>query len=595
MALLAACTGGDDDTSDTTATPSTTTGASTSTGGDQGGGAPGDGEEAGEGAGGEDGGFTVAPLAWEPCDDFECATLIVPVDHDEPDGDTLDIAVMRRAAADPSRRIGSLVFNPGGPGGSGVTFLEDAAGVVPVELAERFDLVAFDPRGVGDSTPVECNPDPERELAIVPDPADGFAAVAGFNAELAELCAERYGDLLDHLGTVDVAADLDLLRRALGDDGLSYVGLSYGTTIGAVYAELYGENVRALVLDGGVAPDLDIDRDTRMRAIRFDEAFARLDRMCSLEPECPLQAEGLAATWDEVLAEASVSPLRTVDPDGRTLDAGLLYAATAVPIYTTDGWQLFSFGLSDAADGDGTALLFLADLYTDRAEDGSYPNSSEMFTAVDCADDPTFLTPAEAVDLAARVAPSAPRWGDILVSGTLQCASWTGEGEGLPAITGADAPPLLVVGTTHDAATPFEWSQRLADALVSATLVTFEGDGHTAFAAGGCIDDVYVAYLVDLEVPDAGTVCPGIGLLGAQLETEDAGLAVSAVEGGSPAEAAGLVAGDVIVEVDGAPVVTPDDLVAAGAGGEVTYTVERSGTPRPVVVTLGQRPWTLPD
>ncbi|MDY7100030.1 MAG: alpha/beta fold hydrolase [Actinomycetota bacterium] len=589
--VLAACTGDDDDES--SATSSTTTPATTgdATTDDTG---PGTTDTTGDTV--DESEFTVAPLAWEPCadlDGFECATLVAPVDHDDPEGETLDVAVIRQPASDTDERIGSLVFNPGGPGGSGITFLADAAPVVPAELAARFDLVSFDPRGVGRSTPIECNPDPARELAIIPDRASGFAEVAAYNVELAQSCAERYGDLLDHLGTVDVAHDLDLLRRALGDDGLNYVGLSYGTTIGAVYAELHGEHARALILDGGVAPDLDLVEDTRLRAVRFDEAFARLDAMCASEPECPLAEAGLAQTWDGVLASVLESPLPTADP-ARTLDAGLFYAASAVPLYTTDGWQLFTFALDDAAGGDGTALLFLADLYTERADDGTYPNSSEMFTAVDCADDPAALSAEEAVALAEEVAPAAPRWGDLLVAGTLQCASWPAEGEGLPEISGADAPPVLVIGTTHDPATPFEWSQRLADALDSATLVTFAGDGHTAFAAGGCVDDLYVEYLVDLTVPDDALVCPSAGYLGAQLDSSGGAVTVADVAPNSAAAAAGLTPGDVVVEVDGEPVGAIDDLVAAGAGAQVTYTVERAGARQQLAATLGARPWTLP-
>lgn len=455
-------------------------------------------------------------LDWAPCDDaplsaadLECATLTVPLDHDEPDGDQIELAVNRLpATGDPDDRIGSLVFNPGGPGGSGVEFLAQAAFVMPDELADRFDLVGFDPRGVGASTAIDCDVDYDDDVTLI-DEGDrsGWDELADEAESAAEDCTAESRALEPYVGTNNAARDLDLLREALGDDQLSYVGFSYGTRLGATYAELFPDRVRALVLDGAVKPTDDEAELAREQGIGFDRALANWSAACDEDEDCALS--DFPASFDAIeqlrQTVAEDGPLPTDDPD-RVLTAGEADLAMIASLYSTQLWPLLAQGLADANEGDGTLLQALADSYVGRELDGSYSNLGVANLAINCADAPDRPDRDEVYDAAVDNAARSRYFDDFLRANT----GCIGTAEPIDPIRigpASGAAPILVIGTTGDPATPYEWAVELADLLESGVLFTVEAEGHTAFLDAQCVTPVVVAYLVDLELPDGDARC----------------------------------------------------------------------------------------
>lgn len=470
------------------------------------------------GDGGEGGNGATTALDWQPCDGdanplvvvpLECATLRVPLDHDEPDGDLIELAVARLPAGEPDRRIGSLVFNPGGPGGSGIEFLRSAAFVVPDDVALRFDLVGFDPRGVGDSAAVDCDVDWDDQVSLLDEDDDaGWDALVVEAEQFPDTCPDEALQLAPHVGTNNAARDLDLLRAALGDERLSYVGFSYGTRLGATYAELFPDRVRALVLDGGVLPEDELAVLDREQAAGFDRALRSFATACDADDDCPLGE--LGATLDvlaDVQAEIDeVGSFTTDDPD-RVLTAGELRLGVAAALYSTQLWPFLAHGLELAStEADGTLLQVLADQLAGRNPDGSYSNQNEASFFVNCADDPT-RPPVEIVREQAEEAAGATRYFADLVRANTGCIGAPDPIDPLVVGPAEGAWPILVVGTTGDPATPYEWSVALAASLDSAVLYTVEGEGHTAYLSVDCVEDVVGDYLVDLELPDAGEGC----------------------------------------------------------------------------------------
>ncbi len=536
----------------------------------------------------------VEPLEWSACGPLECATLAVPVDHDDPDGPTLDLALTRS----PSRAgggsvLGHLVMNPGGPGGSGIEFLANAAARFPEAIRDRFHLVSWDPRGVGASRGLDCNDDVANDLHGVPSLDDGIADdVAGAAAETAELgadCLASHPDLLDHVGTVATARDLDLIRRALGDEQLTYLGFSYGTRVGAVYATRFPERVRAMVLDGAFPPGIG-SRELAAAVADIEAALGRIDATCDLEPGCPLGDAGVTDTVSDLLA--------SLDTTGSSTGLGLseratLLGATLLAIYVPDAWEAYAIGLSQATTGNLVLLENLANAWFSGADGGFNDIYAGANQAVMCADR-AYPTDRETAEADARAAlDAAPVLADLAFGAT--CEGWPVDGEALPETDTTGAPTLLVIGGTNDPATPLRWAEQLVDDLADAVLVAYVGDGHTIVGQGNdCVDDLVFAYLVNLEVPAAGTRChAGSGILGIQVALVEDRIVVEGVEPGSAAAEAGLVAGDVVVTVDGAPATELVQLTT-GAGQTLELGVERAGEALEVEVTAGRRPWTLP-
>ncbi|MDM7830388.1 alpha/beta hydrolase [Cellulomonas edaphi] len=452
-------------------------------------------------------------LDWTTCDAGECSKVTVPLDYDDPSGPTISLAISRHAAE--GTPIGSLLMNPGGPGASGIDFLESFLGEATSKLKKNYDLVGFDPRGIQRSAPITCV-DPEemdRIIALDPDTSTdaGLQAMIDESATFSKECVNRSGDVFGHVDTISAAKDLDIMRAALGDDQLHYLGFSYGTKLGATYAALFPKTAGRLVLDGALDPTLSEGEIESGQAGGFENALRAYVADCLKGSSCPLTGsvdDGMTQIR-ALLDRAKVNPLPT--GTDRDLTQSLTFSGIAVTLYSQSYWAALTQGLAAAIhDNDGSILLSFADVYYDRDEDGTYStNSTEAFRAVNCLDDrsdPDFdVMRAEA----AQIQKVAPTVGSFFSYGATGCADWAvPEVGGLDDYSAKGAPPVLVVGTTNDPATPYAWAQSLAQTLTSGVLLTYEGEGHTAYRASNtCIAKVVDAYLVDGKVPDDGTRC----------------------------------------------------------------------------------------
>lgn len=472
-------------------------------------------------------------LEWGPCDDYatngveeqvlalattaECSRLEVPSDYDEPEGDVASVAVLRVPARGEAK--GSLLFNPGGPGGSGV--LNGAVAGTSLSgsrLTEHFDLVGFDPRGVGATQPaVDCwDPEGDSRLDHLFEGSSGVAPVLSQDEVqgLADRCAEGSGgvEALPDLGSRTTARDMDVLRAVLGDEKLTYLGQSYGTRLGTVYAEQFPDKVRAMVLDGAFDPTLGT-LERRVGAYAgFQDAFNSMAAACAQEPDCPLGTDPAQAT--EVF-QSLVRPLRE-DPVP-ALDAQLTFDGALegvfAGLYAPASWPRIVEGIAQVRDGRGDELLQLSYDFGARDADGRWPNTSEAGFAINCMDEQR-LTPEANRELRETAFERAPFMDPgVEAAGEARdaCSAWPQEPDlGIP--YGQDVeglPETLVVSYTADPTTPYESAVSLADTLGS-SLLTVEGDGHTVVSGGKntCVDDIAAAYLVDLELPDAEATCP---------------------------------------------------------------------------------------
>jgi pimeloyl-ACP methyl ester carboxylesterase len=455
-------------------------------------------------------------LEWERCGEFQCATATAPLDWNDPAAGETELALIRQTARG-GDRIGSLLVNPGGPGGSGYDFIADSIDyAVGPRLEERYDIVGFDPRGVGRSTPVSCFDDAQMDefLFGIPQSERGtdawIAEVGAASKEFGEACAEGTGELLGNVDTVSAARDLDLLRAVLGDDELHYLGYSYGTFLGATYAELYPERAGRLVLDGAIDPSASDDEVTQAQAIGFEQALRAYLADCLSGADCPFSGTVDEAA-DEVarlLASVEQSPLR--GSDGRSLGADSLVTAIIYPLYSAESWSYLSDMFESVMLGDADTALTFADLYYGREADGTYlDNSTEAFRAINCLDYTYDADPAAMRESAAELAEAAPIIGPYFGFGDIGCAVWPHQSESERSPIAAEgAAPILVVGTTGDPATPYEWAVALADQLESGVLVSYDGEGHTAYRkSNACIDTTVEAFLLDGTVPEGDPEC----------------------------------------------------------------------------------------
>lgn len=460
-------------------------------------------------------------LDWAPCRGkltsqagLQCATLAVPIDPSTPDGPTLDLALARKkSTGSADERIGSLVMNPGGPGGSGLEFLANASMAFPSSLTDRFDLVSFDPRGVGESDPVRCLDDDQKDEQLEGDLSpDDDAERAHSEAQQAELrkgCETRNPDLVTHMSTADVAADMDRIRAAVGDEKLNYLGYSYGTAIGATYAAKFPANIRAMVLDGSVSPSASVADQAMVQATGFERTLGNFVTTCDADKSCAL-APDTAAAIESTRRSLEEKPVEVKTGAGtRTLTSDLFDYGLATALYDTSTWGPTAKAIKNIRSGGAKTILALVDRQTGRQADGSYDNSSDAQTMVNCADQNDHLTEEQARVEEEKIRAAAPTFGGLLGAGLTGCNDWPAPAEPTPAPSAVGAPPILVIGTVGDPATPYEWAQEMSAALTGSVLLTYEGDGHTAFLRGGpCIEDAVVDYLVDLTLPAVGTRCP---------------------------------------------------------------------------------------
>ena len=452
-------------------------------------------------------------LDWSGCGDHECARLTVPLDYERPEGRTLEVAVLRVPAE--GRPQGSLVVNPGGPGAPGTAYAAAAPQVLGDALLRSYDVVGFDPRGTGTSAPVDCLSDGELDAYLASDPSPDDAAetdrYVGLVSSIGRGCYADDAQLAAHVSTVEAARDMDVLRSALGQRQLDYLGKSYGTRLGATYAELFPEQVGRFVLDGA----LDVSLSSRELSLGQAEGFetalrAYVSNCVESTDSCFLGDsvdEGLSRITD-FIAEVDAEPLPAQGE--RELAVGNAFYGIVTPLYDRAYWTILSGALRAGFDGDGSALLQLSDAYSSRRPDGGYAdNSGEAFVAINCLDDPYALSAARVPGQLEAFRAVSPTFGDVFAWGLTGCLGQVAESTEEPLeIDGAGAAPIVVVGTTRDPATPYVWSEALADDLESAVLVSRDGDGHTGYQSGnGCVDEAVESYYLDGTVPDDGLQC----------------------------------------------------------------------------------------
>ncbi|WP_328807997.1 alpha/beta hydrolase [Nonomuraea antri] len=427
-------------------------------------------------------------LDWTACGSgYQCAKLTVPLNYRKPRGAKIRIGVIKLPAT--GVKSGSVVLNFGGPGGSGVTALALNKNVVSAKLRERFDIVSFDPRGVGVSAPVRCYTPSELDtyhaMDLTPDTPAERKKVAQAQKRFDQACRARSGRLLAHVGTPDAARDLDVMRAALGDRKLTYLGFSYGTYLGAFYAEMFPKNVRALVLDAAQDPSLPPAKASESQGGGFELAYRSFLRDCFKRAGCPFRKRTYRAALKEteaLFARADRAPLRN-NVDARQVNEAVVRWGVISALYSEQSWPLLRKALAEARRGDGDTFLRLADIYHERLPDGSYTNMQEAYRAITCAD-----------------------------RGGAACATWPVRAKVEPrALRAKGAPPILVVGTLRDPATPYREARALAAQLSSGVLLTYDGDGHTAYRKGSaCVDRVIDRYLISATAPRRDVRCPKI-------------------------------------------------------------------------------------
>jgi pimeloyl-ACP methyl ester carboxylesterase len=452
-------------------------------------------------------------VEWTDCGEGEaCADIWVPLDYRKPDGRAITLRAKRDPATDPSRKVGSLFINPGGPGGSGIDYLGYAN--FGKAITDVYDVVGFDPRGVATSTPVDCVSDSELDSFLAADPSpDTKAEISRMQRSWATYtagCVDRSGPLLQHVSTVEVARDLDILRALVGDRSLYYFGASYGTYIGATYAALFPKHVGRMVLDGAVDPLAKPHRSEISSAEGFETALTAYLKYCVDGGSCPLGTDvetartNLAAFFQQLDAH----PLPTTS--GRELTEGLGYLGVIVTLYSRSTWTYLTQGLVTALKGQGDVLLALSDVYSQRQPDGTYKgNTLEVQSAVNCLDSPEHESLAQIEDGEAEFDKVAPIFGPVAAWFAYGCSNWpVPRIQPAPDFSATGAAPIVVVGTTRDPATPYQQAVNLAHELDSGVLLSRDGDGHTAYSSGNrCIDTAVDKYLAHGTVPSDGTMC----------------------------------------------------------------------------------------
>ncbi|MCW3492054.1 alpha/beta hydrolase [Microbacterium sp. SSM24] len=454
-------------------------------------------------------------LDWAACDEgFDCTMVTAPLDWADPSKGDIELSVIR-SRAEGGEAIGSLLTNPGGPGASGVELIRDSLTFAVGEpLREQFDVIGFDPRGVGESTAVTCFDDADMDAYLydIPENERGSDAwtdeLLERHAGFAEACDENSDGILPYITTENSARDMDLLRAVLGDSELNYLGYSYGTFLGATYAELFPDKVGRLVLDGAVDPAISGLEMNVTQGVGFESALRAYMAHCLESRECPFRGsvDDAMADLGALMASVDRNPLPAAD--GRELGADSLLTAIVAALYSEQSWDYLTLALDGALQGDPETAFILADFYNNREGGTYYGNQTEAFRAYNCMDYPVDATDvdiAAAKEQLASEAPTvAPYW-----FGPDPCEVWPYPATGTRGeITAEGAAPIVVVGTTNDPATPYEWSVSLAEQLASGVLITREGEGHTGYNKGSdCVDDAVEKYLLDGTVPQDGLTC----------------------------------------------------------------------------------------
>lgn len=460
------------------------------------------------------------PIEWGACDDpeatdeaLECATMSVPLDHTAPDGEHIDIALVRVPASDPDDRVGAILFNPGGPGGSGFDYIAQGGTTIVESLGlHDFDLIGFDPRGVDRSNGLRCLTDTEQDatqyLDDTPDTPEEEAALEAAGQQFEDACLEKFGDTLRHYSTDETARDMDAIRAGLGDDQISYLGISYGTYLGATYATLFPDRVRAMVLDSAYEPTGDtVEQEYTTQLVGFEEAFDNWATWCESAAECAFRSDDVGGAWDALSAQLDATPV-TAD-DGREANQTVFDVATISALYSETDWPVLATALADVRDGDAAGVFRLADRYVGRSDDGTYSTIQQSGAIIRCASGIDAQVPEDPAALVAELQRLAPRFSRGITVDDFEdsCAALMPDVVPAPLAYDGDA-AMVVIGGSNDPATPFRWAEEMDAAMgPDASLVEYTGEGHGFLLTSTCVTEIEATVLVDGDVPDDGTVC----------------------------------------------------------------------------------------
>lgn len=467
----------------------------------------------------------VSKLTWKSCHgNFQCSILKVPIDYKNKSLGDFDIAVIRYRSPNQRDPIGSLVVNPGGPGVSGVDYALNAEYIVSPDVLERYDIVGFDPRGIGASAPITCLNDAEQDEILAGDPKPDnereFAQLLTDTQKFVNKCVAKTPNL-KHYSTFDAAHDMELLRQGLGDSKLNYLGFSYGTYLGTLYAQQFPNKVGRFVLDGAINPSISINEQSLVQAVAFDQALANFIADCPKHKNCPLPQGATPQFFTDLFNKVSTQPLTSGSAQStggsRLVTEGLVVTGTAAAMYdNSSGWPMLRTAITQAKSGDGTAFAQLADQYNGRKSDGTYfDNQNDANVIIDCLDWVDNRSNEAIRAKAQKYSLSAPVFGPYIAYSGLTCNVLNASLNRTRVVTDQNtaqiqrtATPVLIVGTTHDPATPYVWAQALSRYIKGSHLVTLQGEGHTGYGRGSaCIDTAVDSYLINREMPLKNLIC----------------------------------------------------------------------------------------
>ena len=455
-------------------------------------------------------------VTWTDCGNgFQCTAVKVPLSYDDPGGDTLSLKVNRLPAADPPGRIGSLLVEPGGPGASGVEYVTASKDAFSQDLRNVYDLVGFDPRGVGASDPIHCldASQADRFLAVEGTPfnASQTADVVNVSTDFGKGCQQKSPKLVFNVGTVPAAKDLDILRSVVKDQKLNLLAKSYGTFMGLTYVGLFPAKVGRFALDGVIDPTLTNEQLARGQAEGFQLAQSRFIDYCIKRSSCPLPKSAKAglARINKWLQSLAFTPIKAAP--GRPLTRALAVNGLIASMYQPDTqWPALSKALAAGFKGNGGPMLAIVDTFVGRKPNGTYDsNSLDALYAVNCLDRKDRAGIAETQRQAVAFSATASTFGSDFAWANLPCSTWpVGPTDQPHVISGEGAGPILLVATTHDPATPYPWAVSTSKQMPNSTLLSWTGDGHTAYLRGSeCVDSKMNAYLISGTVPEAGQTC----------------------------------------------------------------------------------------
>ena len=460
--------------------------------------------------------FIVNPIVWTACDgstntEVECGNIEVPFDYADPEQGSFVLYVKKHNAASPADRIGSMMVNPGGPGFGGSSLADDAQYYFSQDLIDRFDIIAWDPRGTGESTPaVDCVDtfDEYFGLDSPPETPEEKQALIDASQAFNDKCAENSGTILPYISTQASAQDINSLRLALGEEKVSFFGFSYGSELGTTWATMFPETVRAIVVDGAVDPNASSTEEGMNQAKGFEGQLATFLKQCSEKTTCAFHNGGKAeVAFDKLVLDIDTTPLE-VSKDRTPVTQGVLFTAVAQAMYSDYYWPQLSEALSEAQGGDGKGILQLYDDYYQRKDDGTYGNELEAFLAISCLDDPGASSVEDVDSHIEDFIAAAPRLGGNFAYG-YSCALWPVKQASKVTITGKGAGPIVVVGTTGDPATPLDSTRKMALGLEKGILIVVDANQHTGYGANSCVVKAVDDYLIKLTVPANETTCKG--------------------------------------------------------------------------------------